>query len=295
MASQVRLYAILARKAPRAVIFRRGPSDRVLLIGWNTETDTFEIGQWLHGRIYERRCDLSPEGDLLIYFAANYRPPLRSWTAISRPPFLTALALWPKGDGWGGGGHFLSRSRVALNHRPNEMALREGSCIPNWLKVRAFGEYSGRGEDDPIWSARLARDGWSLVDAGGQKENPYGATKVWFEFSPPIRFQKPNAVAKRSYSLEMRIHGIIEIGGPWYVVEHSVIRRDGVENIGRSEWADWAHTGDLLFSIDGSIYRLRYEKNQLAPLEQAEKVADFKDLGFEARVSPKEKQRWPRR
>src|SRR5262249_17885427 len=27
-----------------------------------------------------------------------------AWTAISRPPFLTALALWPKGDCWHGAG-----------------------------------------------------------------------------------------------------------------------------------------------------------------------------------------------
>jgi len=81
--SQVRLYALLARKAACGVVFRRGPSNRVLLISWNTSSDTFRTGQWLKGRIYQRRCDLSPEGDLLLYFAANYREPLRSWSAIS--------------------------------------------------------------------------------------------------------------------------------------------------------------------------------------------------------------------
>src|SRR5262249_25498999 len=52
----------------------------------------------VQGRIYERRCDLTPAGDRLVYFAASFRQPLHSWTAISRPPYLTALALWPKGD-----------------------------------------------------------------------------------------------------------------------------------------------------------------------------------------------------
>src|SRR5689334_23259019 len=96
--TQVRLYALLARKSPRAVIFRRGPSRQVQLISWNTEKDTFEPGQWFKGRIYERRCDLSPNGDLLIYFAAKHKEPLYSWSAVSRPPYLTALALWRKGD-----------------------------------------------------------------------------------------------------------------------------------------------------------------------------------------------------
>jgi hypothetical protein len=114
--AHVRLYVILARNEPFGVVFRRGPSKSVLLIKWNTSNDTFQSGQWLKGRIYERRCDLSPDGDLLLYFAANYRDPYYSWSAISRPPFLTALALWPKGDGWGGGGHFVSAKRIALNH-----------------------------------------------------------------------------------------------------------------------------------------------------------------------------------
>jgi len=113
----------------------------VLLIRWNIDDDTFECGQWFKGRIYERRCDLSPEGDLLIYFAANYRKPYYSWTAISCPPFLTALALWPKGDCWGGGGHFLSRKRVALNHRSlqQETTLGKGFSLPKWMRVQLVG------------------------------------------------------------------------------------------------------------------------------------------------------------
>lgn len=106
--SQVRLYCILAKEAPVAVLFRRGPSKRVLLILWRTDTDKFEEGQWFKGRIYERRCDLSPTGRRLIYFAQNHKDLYFSWTAVSKPPFVTALALWPKGDCWGGGGLFIS-------------------------------------------------------------------------------------------------------------------------------------------------------------------------------------------
>jgi hypothetical protein len=67
-----RLFVILARRAPVGVIFRRGPSPWVQLIRWDTEHDRFEHGQWFHGRIYERRCDLSPDGSLLIYFASKF-------------------------------------------------------------------------------------------------------------------------------------------------------------------------------------------------------------------------------
>ena len=70
--SPARLHAILARRGPNAVVFRRGPSDKVAVIGWDRSNDTFTLGQWLRGRIYPLRCDLSPKGEHLIYFAAKY-------------------------------------------------------------------------------------------------------------------------------------------------------------------------------------------------------------------------------
>ena len=101
---QTRLSVLLAQASDVAVILRRGPSKQVLMIRWARDTDRFYLGQWFKGRVYECRCDLSPDGEQLIYFAANQREPHFSWTAVSRPPYFTALAYWPKGDCWGGGG-----------------------------------------------------------------------------------------------------------------------------------------------------------------------------------------------
>ena len=64
-----RLFPIFAREKSVCVIFRRGPSKWTQLILWDTETDEITNGQWFKGRIYERRCDLSPDGTKLIYFA----------------------------------------------------------------------------------------------------------------------------------------------------------------------------------------------------------------------------------
>src|SRR5258708_40304808 len=100
-----RAFGILARDAPLAVILRRGPSAWVQLIRWQTSSDIIEYGQWFNGRIYERRCDLSPDGKLFIYFAQKKNNKTMAdqdytyaWTAVSKPPYFTALALWPKGD-----------------------------------------------------------------------------------------------------------------------------------------------------------------------------------------------------
>ena len=57
-----RVHVILARNADYGIIIRRGPSKTVCTIGWDRKRDRFEVGQWMRGRIYERRCDLSPDG-----------------------------------------------------------------------------------------------------------------------------------------------------------------------------------------------------------------------------------------
>lgn len=67
-----RVHAIIARERRYAVVFRRGPSKKVAVIGWDLNTDEFTLGQWFKGRIYEYRCDLSPDGRYLLYFAAKY-------------------------------------------------------------------------------------------------------------------------------------------------------------------------------------------------------------------------------
>jgi hypothetical protein len=88
------LYCILARAADTGVIFRRGPSKLVRLIGWDLKTHTFAPGQWFKGDIYVRNSDLSPDGTKLVYFAAKHHGKLGEWIAVSTPPFLTAHVLW---------------------------------------------------------------------------------------------------------------------------------------------------------------------------------------------------------
>src|SRR5437667_11968152 len=56
-----RLHVLFAREAKIGLVIRRGPSKSVCTVLWNRERDTFKLGQWMRGRIYERRCDLSPD------------------------------------------------------------------------------------------------------------------------------------------------------------------------------------------------------------------------------------------
>ncbi len=113
-----RLFVIMARDRPVAVVMRRGPSSWAQLTLWNTASDEFTPGAWFRGRIYEEKCDLSPDGQLFVYAAFQGRrlgtSYTDSWTAVSRPPYLHALVLWPMGTTYGGGGRFVDNRRLVL-------------------------------------------------------------------------------------------------------------------------------------------------------------------------------------
>jgi hypothetical protein len=285
--SSTRIYAILARKAPFAVVFRRGPSKQFLTIGWNTETHEFRMGQWFKGRIYERRCDLSPSGEKLIYFAAKYRSPLYSWTAVSRPPFLTALALWPKGDAWGGGGLFKNERTISLNHPKSQMKPAEDFRLPKSMSVESCGIHSGRGEDGPILCQRLLRDGWKLQQAAEGWENK-PTSRIWHEFSKKEVWAKSCG----SWTLEMLISGMHERDGSWYVLEHRIVNARGrvALDLGRSDWADWSRSGELLYAREGRLYRIVVGAN--CEIGVSEELIDLRDLKFETNLAPPEAMTW---
>jgi hypothetical protein len=159
-----RLHVILAREAPLAVVFRRGPAKQVCTLLWDRRTDEFSLGQWLRGRIYEDRCDLSPDGRYLIYFAydgRSHREHGPAWTAVSRAPWLRALALYSKGSCWGGGGYFTGARTYWLDS--------EHVCVQDTKEVRRD---LGADSTQP-WHARWAQAGWQFreeVDAAGNKQ-----------------------------------------------------------------------------------------------------------------------------
>lgn len=158
-----RLHVLLARDAPTAVVLRRGPTRYTAVVGWDRRTDTFTIGQWLHGRIYERRSDLSPDGRHLIYFAMDGRwssPAKGAWTAISRAPWLKAVALFAKGDCWHGGGLFQSDRTYWLNDGYGHAMQQDDSGL---ARVHDFPWHESYGGECPgVYFIRLQRDGWAM-------------------------------------------------------------------------------------------------------------------------------------
>ena len=157
-----RIHALLARDAPAGVIIRRGPAETTATIGWHRETDEFTPGQWLRGRIYERRGDISPDGRHMIYFARGGRRHAETggtWTAISRVPWLKAIVLYGKGDTWQGGGLFLANDRYWLNGC--HFLVRDDAQLDADGGFRPQGGVGA--ECLSVYYPRLLRSGWRLV------------------------------------------------------------------------------------------------------------------------------------
>lgn len=158
-----RLHVLLASDAPIGLIIRRGPSKSVATVLWNRDTDDFHVGQWLKGRIYERRSDLSPDGQFLIYFAMNGKwlsESKGSWTAISRSPYLKAIAIFPKGDCYNGGGLWTGKNTYWANGC--------GSVYRDTAEVQRveFKPFGGVGSEClSVYYPRLIRDGWKLTES----------------------------------------------------------------------------------------------------------------------------------
>ena len=245
-----RVFGILARNADVAVLLRRGPSKWFQLVRWDTATDTFDPGQWFHGRIYERRCDLSPAGSLLIYFAQKItarsiadRDYTYAWTAVSRPPYFTALALWPKGDCWHGGGLFLDDRHVMVNHHE---AKPHPKHRPRPQRLKVSPNPKAHGEDLPIFYARLTRDGWFHRPAHDVRTRD--RDEAVFEKPRPRR---STLVMKSVATIERR-----KEGQGVYFEEYALRAPAATDPIPLAdvEWADFDHRGRLVFARAGLVY-----------------------------------------
>jgi len=139
-----RLHVLLAREAPYGVVIRRGPSHHTRFIGWNG-----------------RRSDISPDGRHLIYFAMNghWKGEARgSWTAVSRSPWMKAIALYAKGDCWHGGGLFLNNRTYWLNDGYGHQVLQQSQAVVRDEEYEPERDYGA--ENLGVYYVRLQRDGW---------------------------------------------------------------------------------------------------------------------------------------
>lgn len=268
-----RLHVLLASQAPVGLVIRRGPSKSVATMLWDRRRDEFKLGQWLRGRIYERRSDLSPDGKYAIYFAMNGKWTTESkgsWTAISNAPYLKAIAFFPKGDCWHGGGLWTGKNTYWLNDGYGHPGSIDTTAVRRDRSFQPCADYGG--ECLGVYYHRLQRDGWTLIDrlSVGQWKN-----KDIFEKS-----------IGKGWTLRKIAHA--EVGAPvgkgCYWDEHELAGPGENQIIGCPTW-EWAELDGkrLVWAANGRLYAAALHKD--GPAEEVE-LFDFNDMTFEAIAAP---------
>jgi hypothetical protein len=285
-----RLVVYFAREAPIGVVLRRGPSAWARLSVWHTDTDAFKHGQWFRGRVYERRCDVSPDGALFVYFArkSTNRPPRDSWVAISRPPFFTALALWFIGTTYCAGGFFPDRRSVwGVGPAPPDQGE-----LPRWLTHAADPRYiDGTNEwsDRTVYINRLLRDGWEPVprELIATWDRRHRQEPLVFYYGVPYNETWERRHPQEPLTLVMAYRGDdLEAHGGRHVMEYAVRRESGeVIPLGRATWADWDQHGRLILAQHGRLWQ--WQDGGLREL------ADFNPQVPEPRPAPPQAYGWP--
>jgi hypothetical protein len=266
-----RLHVLLARDSKVGLVIRRGPSKSVCTVLWNRERNSFKLGQWMRGRIYERRSDLSPDGKHFIYFAMNGRwdsETKGAWTAISRVPYLKAINLFAKGDCWHGGGLFLSDREFWLNDGHGHTELKKSSRLQRNPDGQPKDYYGG--ECLNVYYNRLQRDGWMMA-----KDEYQGGTL--FEKKLP-----------KSWLLRKLAFAESTIGKPpghgCYWDAHE-LRQESTNTIlafPEWEWADYVD-GRLVFAVEGQLKAAQLNRGKLS---NEKLLHDFNDMRFEAIAAP---------
>ncbi len=93
-----RLIGYFAKSAPVCIILRRGPSRYILMIKWHTDTDVFEVGQWILGRVEELTMTKTGSHAAFNVYGGKFKqlnqaPNHGQYSVVCRPPFFTALLV----------------------------------------------------------------------------------------------------------------------------------------------------------------------------------------------------------
>ena len=261
-----RLHVLTATDSPAAVVLRRGPSGQVATVGWDRAAGTFALGQWLKGRIFAHRSDLSPDGRHMIYFAGTGDPNAPTggwWTAISRAPWLRALVLLPQSSTWGGGGAFTAPGTVWLNGggslpddaAPELVTAPDRSAYPHSTDGFHMGD---------TFAAMLERRGWRRSGQG------YEAV-----LTRPI---------SGGWTLEQRF-AVFAPGRAAVSSRFALVAPGGRARRDLPEW-DWADLwdGHLHYAAGGALHCAGLGAD--GALVDPRVLRDFSEMRFEARPAP---------
>lgn len=240
-----RLFGIPAARAPVVAVLRRGPSDWSHVGRWDLARGVYEPGAWIHANLYPQRCDVSPDGRWLCYFTLKGSARWRAgstYVAVSRLPWLTALAAWRTCGTWTRGLHFVEDPSVCEVDRPDEGDV--GPCRA------AFGLAFTR----PATYAVERRRGWAETP----DTPPRRPGDAWDEDRADVmKMEKPRPGSDDATRLVVQGRFAAfraAMPGEAKAVRYALAEPGGERPLEDVQWADWDAAGRLLVATrDGRL------------------------------------------
>lgn len=239
-----RLYFLTAKEAPIVVVLRRGPSKRYHVIKINTQTAVMARGSWFTGRLYTDDCDISFDGEWLVYKALGATGAV--WTGLCRSPWLKTYREWENVGTWDGGGFFASRTQLQVNvgskMKVTQTARLPFDCQQDDTERNAVGKIV---RYDPR-TARMLREGWRRLEPSQTSER--SIKKIYASFGDPSEWIcQPSQDHPR-----LRMVRRPDRSGNWssFTLDQPA---DLLDN--SVDWANWDALGNLIVARQGLLQK----------------------------------------
>lgn len=250
--SAARIFIAYSDNPKFTLVLRRGPSRQVAVFNWDRSTDEFKLGQWLKGKIYSHRVDISPDGTHWIYLALGRGG--QTYTVVAKTPYLKAIDYHPWCGTWGGGGKFLSNKAYILAGHSSSQSRR----LSGRFQVSEHNTIAPLGLFD-----RLQGQGWSYMMNGDYTQK---LNKGW--------------VLRKHVGSGYHLGRSFE--SEWHTLSH---KRLGL-TLKRPSW-EWADidNGKLVFAEGGKLMRATLFEESEQPY-RTKLIKDFNDYTFEPIRAP---------
>ncbi len=229
-----RLYCIPDLSVRVAAVLERRPKKWWRVGRWDLISGAYTPGAWFRGSLYPQRCDLSPGGRWFLYFALKSGsdwPAGETYTAVSRLPWLRALAAWREMGTWSRGAQFA---------HPGQWEVGEPT-VGDAARLRAL---SGVQWTEPAQFAVERRRGW-IESADTPPRDP---NDIWDERRTVVMEKaRPGVGRELTLSVRGRFEAFRESpdSHPPSPVPYRLHSKRQVKELPGVQWADWTATGHL--------------------------------------------------
>ena len=243
-----RIHLLSARDRPLVIVLRRKPTRVFHVLRWDTRSDVVEAGSWFFGRIYEKRCDVSPDGAWMVYFAAAPgRPGSNTWTGLAQPPWLKAVAFFAGTGTWLGGGFWSDAHTLRVTAYPGwaTPALKSEAAAPRLPFAVERHDWRRDAGDLEVLTHRFDRD-WQFDESASAPRTTVANGANWS--TRGVTWSWTRRPSRRHPTLRVRGPVDIDTGFAFALDEEPALLAD-------ADWADYDALGQLVFARAGVLYR----------------------------------------